>query len=155
MVESFFFFFFWALRSTWAQIYGWVTRGKSGGRSLTVNLKWTMLGARFQASGLLCRTGVKCLILSSQQVRSLSFAGRFLENPNRLRQWNWVTRLLTVTANSVIGFSRPDLARRTRHPKERCLLACTLWWLCAGHPRVRRCLAAGRLTCVQPPPLLV
>jgi len=67
-----------------------------------------MVGARFQASGLLCRTGVNCLILSSQQVRSLSFAGRFRENPNRLRQWNWVTRLLTVTANSVIGFSRPD-----------------------------------------------
>jgi len=130
-------------------------RDKSGGRSLTVNLKWTMLGARFQASGLLCRTEMNYLILISQQVQSLSFARRFLENPNRLRQRNWVTRLLTVTANSVIGFSRPDLARRTRHPKDRCLLACTLWWLCAGHPRVRRCLAAGRLTCVQPPPLLV
>ncbi len=48
------------------------------------------------------------VIFKGQQVGSLSFAGRFRENPKRLRQRKCVTRLRIVTAYSVIGFSRPD-----------------------------------------------
>lgn len=47
-------------------------------------------------------------IFKGQQGGSLSFAGRFLENSSRLRQLNSATRLRSVTAYSVIGFSRPD-----------------------------------------------
>ncbi len=49
------------------------------------------------------RSGVKNtrmdsgVIFKGQQYRSLSFAGRFLENPSRLRQQNPATRLRSFT----------------------------------------------------------